>query len=229
MRPYQLLVFDWDGTLMDSERRIVTCMQAAARDIGHTVPQNRAVREIIGLGMNEAVERLFPEFEPEDKERFIAVYRTHWLGNRVPASSLFPGAREVVEWALANDYLLAVATGKSRRGLDKVLEETALDDYFHATRCADEAFSKPHPQMLQEILVDLDTPPERALVIGDSEYDMQMAGNAQVDAIGVSHGVHDVERLRASGAAHILDELSELPRWLVGQDTEPRSGMINER
>ncbi len=218
MRPYQLLVFDWDGTLMDSEHRIVTCMQAAARDIGQAVPQHRAVREIIGLGMNEAVERLFPEFGKEQRERFISVYRTHWLGNGVPASSLFPGAREVVEWALANDYLLAVATGKSRLGLDKVLEETGLDDCFHVTRCADEAFSKPHPQMLQDILVDLDTPPDQALVIGDSEYDMQMAANARVDAVGVLHGVHDSERLLASGASHILEDLPELPLWLSAQN-----------
>lgn len=229
MRPYQLLVFDWDGTLMDSEHRIVTCMQAAARDTDQGVPAPHAVREIIGLGMREAVERLFPEFGEEEKTRFIESYRTHWLGNHVPASSLFPGAREVVEWALANDYLLAVATGKSRQGLDKVLEETGLEDCFHMTRCADEAFSKPHPQMLQDILVDLDTPPDQALVIGDSEYDMQMAANARVDAVGVSHGVHDAERLLAGGAARILDDLSELPHWLSAQGNQPRPEISNER
>ncbi|RMG37060.1 MAG: HAD family hydrolase [Gammaproteobacteria bacterium] len=220
MKPYQLLVFDWDGTLMDSAYRIVACMQRAARDTGQPVPTERAVHEIIGLGMREAVRGLYPGLSEPDTARFIDAYRTHWLGDEVPASSLFPGARETLEWALENDYLLAVATGKSRRGLDKVLEETGLRDCFHVTRCADEAFSKPHPQMLEEILTDLDTAPQAALVIGDSEYDMQMAANARVPAVGVSHGVHDPERLRASGALHILQQLSELPIWLKGQRQE---------
>ena len=216
MRPYDLLVFDWDGTLMDSAHRIVTCMQRAARDAGHPVPGDAAVREIIGLGMREAVARLWPEAGAREIDDIIDAYRTHWLGDEIPASSLFPGAETVVRWAREAGYLLAVATGKSRRGLDKVLKETRLKDCFDMTRCADEAHSKPHPQMLQDILTDLDMLPERALVIGDSEYDMLMAANARVDALGIVHGVHETDRLLASGALGVLDELGALPAWLDG-------------
>ncbi len=216
MRPYDLLVFDWDGTLMDSAHRIVTCMQWAARDAGHPVPDAAAVREIIGLGMREAVARLWPAAAAHEIDDIIEAYRAHWLGEEIPASSLFPGAETVLRWAREAGYLLAVATGKSRRGLDKVLEETALAACFDMTRCADEAHSKPHPQMLQDILTDLNTPPERALVIGDSEYDMLMAANARVDALGIAHGVHETDRLLKAGALTVLDELAALPLWLDG-------------
>jgi len=214
MKTYELLVFDWDGTLMDSEHRIVTCMQLAAADCEYPVPGEEAVRNIIGLGMQEAVLALFPDLGDMDRGGIIEAYRAHWLGNRIPASSLFPGAEKVLQSFAEAGYLLAVATGKSRRGLDKVLDETGLGPVFHMTRCADEAHSKPHPQMLEDILTDLNTPPGDTLVIGDSEYDMQMAGNAGVDALGVVHGVHSSERLRAHGALTVLDHLEELPVWL---------------
>jgi len=214
MKNYQLLVFDWDGTLMDSERRIVTCMQLAATDAGAGIPDEAAVRNIIGLGMQEAVTALFPAADDRLAGDIIDAYRAHWLGDRIPPSTLFPGADKVIREFADAGFLLAVATGKSRRGLDKVLQETQLGKLFHMTRCADEAYSKPHPQMLEDILNELGTPPSDALVIGDTEYDMQMAGNAGVDALGVAHGVHASERLRAHGALTILNHLEELPLWL---------------
>ncbi len=215
MKNYALLVFDWDGTLMDSEHRIVTCMQLAATDAGRAVPEDAAVRNIIGLGMHEAVSALFPQAGEREISDIIDAYRVHWLGERIPPSSLFPGAETVLRGFAESGYLLAVATGKSRRGLDKVLEETGLGELFHMTRCADEAYSKPHPQMLEDILTDLDTPPAQALVIGDTEYDMQMAANARVDALGVVHGAHSSERLLAEGALTVLDHLQQLPDWLA--------------
>lgn len=215
-KSYELIVFDWDGTLMDSEVRIVTCMQLAAQDCAIAVPSAVAVREIIGLGMREAVDRLFEPANEQASESIIEAYRTHWLGDQIPHSALFPGAQALLEALTEQGYLLAVATGKSRRGLDKVLDESGLASYFHATRCADETFSKPHPQMLEEILTDLDTAPDRALVIGDSEYDMQMASNARVDALGVDYGVHGGERLRQQGALQVLSDLKELTDWLAG-------------
>lgn len=214
MKNYQLLVFDWDGTLMDSERRIVTCMQLAATGAGAGIPDEAAVRNIIGLGMQEAVSALFPAADDRLVGDIIDAYRAHWLGDRIPASTLFPGADKIIREFADAGFLLAVATGKSRRGLDKVLQETQLGKLFHMTRCADEAYSKPHPQMLEDILNELGTPPSDALVIGDTEYDMQMAGNAGVDALGVAHGVHGSERLRAHGALTILNHLEELPLWL---------------
>jgi phosphoglycolate phosphatase len=214
MKAYDLIVFDWDGTLMDSEVRIVTCMQRAARDTDNPVPAVAEVREIIGLSMPRAVQQLFPGVDDAGVEAVIDAYRTHWLGGQIPESALFPGALALLQGLAADNYLLAVATGKSRRGLDKVLTESGLADLFHATRCADEAFSKPHPQMLQDILVDLDTAPQRALVVGDTEYDIQMAVNAGVEALGVSHGAHTEQRLIDNGALTVLKELAELPVWL---------------
>jgi phosphoglycolate phosphatase len=212
---YELIVFDWDGTLMDSEARIVTCMQLAADDTGFSRPSDAAVREIIGLSLEKAVSQLFETADESVVNTLTEAYREHWLGDDVPHSVLFPHAGDVIETLERDGYLLAIATGKSRRGLDKVLQESGLGPKFHASRCGDETFSKPHPQMLEEILVDLNTGPERALVIGDTEYDMQMAANARVDALGVSYGVHSGERLLAQGAKHVLDGLNELPVWLA--------------
>jgi len=199
---------------MDSEARIVACMQAAARDLGHPVPGNRATRDIIGLGLQEAVARLFQQVDESQVEQLANQYRKHFLGDSLAPSALFEGARELLEYLDAEQYFLAVATGKSRRGLAKEFESTGLGTLFHASRCADEAFSKPNPQMLQDILDQLGMEPNRALVVGDTEYDMQMAANAGVDALGVSYGVHDSSRLLESGALACLDGLVQLPDWL---------------
>jgi len=215
-KKYQLIVFDWDGTLMDSEARIVTCMQQAARDVEMPVPDHAATRDIIGLGLTEAVQRLFPAADAHGIGAVIDAYRRHWLGDEIRPAALFAGARELVEALHRDGHLLAVATGKSRRGLDKVLEESGLGEFFHASRCADETFSKPHPQMLQDILTDLDTRPQAAVVVGDTEYDMQMARNAGVDALGVAHGVHATDRLLAHGAITCFDDLFGLADWLLG-------------
>jgi phosphoglycolate phosphatase len=214
MRDYELIVFDWDGTLMDSEARIVACMQRAARDVGHPVPSAAAARDIIGLGLDAAVARLFGEIPGAEIERLVAAYRAHWLGDEVAPATMFAGAQALVRGLRDAGYLLAVATGKSRRGLDKSLAESGLTACFHVTRCADETFSKPHPRMLEEILIDLDTKPARALMIGDTEYDMQMAQSARVPAVGVSHGVHDAGRLLRLGALRCFDDLFELADWL---------------
>ncbi|MCB1786876.1 MAG: HAD-IA family hydrolase [Chromatiaceae bacterium] len=211
---YELVVFDWDGTLMDSEARIVTCMQLAARDCGIAVPDRAAARDIIGLGLEEAVQRLFPALDRSGVAALTDAYRAHWLGDAVDAAPMFAGARELIESLHRQGRLLAVATGKSRRGLDRALQESGLGGFFHASRCADEAFSKPHPQMLQDILTDLDTAPGAALVVGDTEYDMQMASAAGVDAVGVGHGVHAAERLLSEGALTCFDDLFALAEWL---------------
>ena len=224
-KTYELIVFDWDGTLMDSEARIVACMQRAARDTGVAEPSHEAARDIIGLGMGEAVQRLFPELGRSGVERLISAYRVHWLGDQIVGTELFSGARELLQGLRGAGHLLAVATGKSRRGLDKALDESGLEGLFHATRCADETHSKPHPQMLEEILTDLDTTAADALVIGDTEYDMQMAGNARVDAVGVSHGVHSAERLLAQGALRCFDDLHQLSGWLRDRSVSNGNGI----
>jgi phosphoglycolate phosphatase len=212
-RRYELVVFDWDGTLMDSAGRIVTCMQRAAAESGLPVPAPADARDIIGLGLEQAVARLFGSSGALDLDALVAAYRRHWLGDDIPASLMFPGAVELVRRLHEAGYLLAVATGKSRRGLEKSLDESGLGDLFHVTRCADETLSKPHPQMLTEILVDLDTPAGAALMVGDTEYDMQMAGSARVAAVGIGHGVHTPERLLASGAMRCFGDLPAFGQW----------------
>jgi phosphoglycolate phosphatase len=219
---YSLIVFDWDGTLMDSAARIVQCMRLAASDVGLSVPTPAAARDIIGLGLDDAVARLFPGIGRGDLESLVSAYRYHWLGDRVVAAEMFAGALTLIEALHRQGLLLGVATGKSRLGLDKALEESRLGGFFHATRCADETFSKPHPQMLEEILTDLDTAPDRALVVGDTEYDMQMAANAGVRAVGMSHGVHSKERLLGNGALQCFDDLAALGEWLLGPSSSRR-------
>lgn len=211
---YSLIIFDWDGTLMDSEARIVACIQNAARDAGQPVPAPSAARDVIGLGLQQAMQRLFPGTDKATEQRLIEGYRAHWMGEGLEPAYMFAGAQQLLHDLDAAGYRLAVATGKSRRGLDSSLNDSGLTDLFHATRCADETSSKPHPQMLEELLTDLNTSVAEALMIGDTVYDMQMARSARVDAVGVTHGVHPRERLLAEGALACFDDLATLARWL---------------
>lgn len=211
---YQLIVFDWDGTLMNSEARIVACMQQAARDVGVAVPGRDMAKNVIGLGLAEAVQHLFANEAPAHWPELVEAYRRHFLAGDLAPSPLFDGVREVISGLTEAEVFLAVATGKSRRGLDRVLDETGLGDVFSITRCADETFSKPHPQMLLDIMDHLGLRPQETLMVGDTEYDVQMAANAGVDALGVSYGVHEPERLLAHGALDCLEAIGELPGWL---------------
>lgn len=211
---YQLVVFDWDGTLMDSAGRIVACVQAAAREAGVAEPSPEAAREIIGLGLDEAIDALFDRPADHLARRIRDAYRAHWLDDKLAPAPLFEGAGEMLAALEDQGYLLAVATGKSRRGLDKALRETGLGQRFVFTRCADEAYSKPHPQMLLDILERTGVDAADTVVVGDTEYDMAMAGNAGASALGVSHGVHEPGRLLRTGAIVCLDHLSEIPDWL---------------
>lgn len=215
---YDLIAFDWDGTLMNSEGRIVACLQAAARDLGHEVPHHDQAKEIIGLGLSEAIARLFNELDSGQLQALAQRYRFHFMGDDLAHSVLFEGAESLLKILAEREFLLAVATGKSRRGLQKELDRTGLGNLFHATRCADETFSKPHPQMLLDIMDRLGVESRRTLVIGDTEYDMQMAVNAGADALGVSYGVHDSQRLLDSGALFCIDHVSEIDVWLQNEN-----------
>lgn len=210
----ELIVFDWDGTLMDSEATIVDCLQTAARELGYACPDRDSARNVIGLGLHQAVAMLFPEVTETEVTALANQYRQHFLNKEREPSPLFAGARALLEDLTARGYFLAVATGKSRRGLDMELESTGLGTFFHATRCADEAFSKPHPQILLDVLEFLGMDSGQALVVGDTEYDMQMALNAGSTAIGISHGVHTPERLLEHGAQTVVDRLSQISDWL---------------
>ncbi|HSO79234.1 MAG: HAD-IA family hydrolase [Chromatiaceae bacterium] len=211
---YKLLVFDWDGTLMDSEARIVACIQSAFADLGEMPPPREIAREVIGLGLEEAMTMLWPDGSVLQRRELVDRYRFHFLGGQETESPLFPGARELVQDLNARGLLLAVATGKSRRGLESALTSTGLRSHFHATRCADETFSKPHPEMLLQVMAELGADRSETLMIGDTEFDMEMARNAGVAALAVAYGVHHPERLLRHEPLDCLNELQELRDWL---------------
>ena len=213
-RQFDLIVFDWDGTLMDSEAKIVRCMQAAAMDVGVSDPGAAAIRDIIGLGLNEAMQVLFPEQTPVRRDDLVERYRRHFLELDNTGMPLFPGVTQGLTQLTQQGYLLAIATGKARRGLDRVLHETGVRHLFVSSRCADEAYSKPHPQMLEDILDQTGVDAGRALMVGDTVYDMEMARSAKVAGLAVSYGVHARERLLDCGALACLDSFPEVCAWV---------------
>lgn len=214
---YQCVVFDWDGTLMDSVQKIAECCQSAAADVGLPVPTIAAAKNIIGLGLRDAMLMLFGDISEAVITQMVERYRHHFLHANQTPQPLFTNVRTGLQQLDSTGVAVCVATGKARAGLDRVLELEQLRASFMYTRCADEARSKPHPQMLLDILDHLALPAEKVLMIGDSTYDMEMAVNAGVDVVGVEYGVHSKERLLASGALHTMADFSQLLAWL-----EPR-------
>lgn len=209
----RLIVFDWDGTLMDSESQIVACLRAAMRDLGLEPLADDVLRNVIGLGLREAIDTLVPGQDMVFHDAFVGHYRNHWFASE--SSRLFDGVREVLDICRQQDFLLGVATGKSRRGLDRMLGETGLEHCFDATRCADEAPSKPHPQMLVDIMQQLDVRPGQTIMVGDTEYDMEMATNAGAGKVAVTTGVHTPERLAQHAPMVTLQKLAEMPIWMA--------------
>lgn len=212
---FELVVFDWDGTLMDSPARIVASMVAATADVGQKVLPEEDYRDVIGLGIWEAMTRLFPAADQATLDHFIARYRHYFLEACTTEAPLFDGVHELLQAVGGAGALLAVATGKSRAGLDRVLVETGCGHYFHATRTADETRSKPDPQMLLEIIEELDVAPDKVLMVGDTEYDLEMAARAGTSAVAVSFGAHIPQRLAAYEPLACVDSLAQLQAFLV--------------
>ena len=208
---YELIIFDWDGTLMDSVPRIVSCMQAAALEAEWGALSAAEVEDIIGLGLPEAIAKLCPGILPAQAERLRERYAHHFVQADTTPMAFFSGVEAHIARLRGHEQQrLAVATGKSRRGLDRIFTETGSGAWFHASRTADETRSKPHPQMLSELLAELAVPVERAVMVGDNEFDMEMARAMGMDRVGVSYGVHAPERLAMSEPkwiAHSVDEL----------------------
>ena len=211
---YKLLIFDWDGTLMDSESRIVNCLRAACTEKGFPSRSDDELKNVIGLGLREALKQLFPEEGDHIIEELADIYRDQYLYRNQTPSELFPGVNQLLEDLETKGHWLAVATGKGRQGLDQVLEHTGLRSRFHTTRCASETISKPHPQMLEEILEYLGMDTKDALMIGDTEYDMEMARNAGMDCLAVSYGVHEADRLLKHNPIDCLHHIDELSHYL---------------
>ena len=208
---------------MDSEARIVACMQAAIADLEMPFRSVDQIRNIIGLGLRESVVTLFNRLSDAEYRSLVDRYRYHFLvGDKTP-SLLFDGVLLLLTQLLEKGHFLAVATGKGRQGLDKVLEETDLKTVFHATRCADESFSKPHPQMLLEIMDELGVEAKQTLMIGDTEYDLQMANNAGTAALAVSYGVHSKQRLLDCRPLSCVDTVAELSKWLLDGESQALS------
>lgn len=205
-----MVIFDWDGTLCDSVAQIVASVRSAARELGLDMPTEAAAANIIGLGLPQAIEVLFPG-EPEDLRMEVArVYSGHYIASDTGVPQLFPGALETLHALKGRGLGVAVATGKSRRGLDRVLGALELADFFDASRCADETRSKPDPLMLVEIIEERGIDPSQVVMVGDTEYDLEMAANAGIASVGVSYGAHAAERLEACKPLVIVDSLPEL-------------------
>lgn len=212
-RNFDLLVFDWDGTLMDSAACIAASLQAACADLGYATPSERDARYIIGLGLNDALAHVLPDVAVTEYPRVVDRYRHHFL-QRDGGTTLFPGAAEMLQALREAGHLLAVATGKSRRGLERALAATGLAAYFQATRCADEGHSKPDPQMLHRLLEQLQVDPRRALMIGDTTHDMKMALAAGMARLAVTHGAHEKSALLDYQPLACVDDCHELRAWL---------------
>ena len=209
-----LVIFDWDGTLLNSADKIVRCMQASIRELGLPERSDLEIREIIGLGLPEAIAQLFGPLREEQLLSLRQTYAGHYVAADRTPCEFFPGVLDTLEQLRGDGHQLAVATGKSRRGLERVLESLSLQDFFHASRCADETRSKPDPLMLHELLDETGFTAADAVMVGDTEFDMAMARNAGVRRVAVSYGAHGIDRLRAYDPVLCLDRFSDLHPWV---------------
>jgi len=213
LKRYDLIVFDWDGTLMDSTGLIARCIQWAAEDLTLQVPDEQAAKQIIGLGLQDSTRQLFPDLSDADQLRFATRFRHHYIV-RDHEAPLYEGVRDMLADLKREDRFMAVATGKPRAGLARSFEHTRLGAYFDFTRCADEGFPKPHPDMLERLMAFTGTEPHQAIMIGDTTHDLQLAANAGVDSVAVGYGAHDRTAFAAFQPRVICDSVPDLHRWL---------------
>lgn len=212
-RRFRFVVFDWDGTLADSTGLIAGSIQAACRDIGEPVPDDATARYVIGLGLADMLRHIAPGLAPERHRDLTARYRHHFLGGDA-AIPLFAGVQDMLDELETAGCLLGVATGKSRVGLNRAFEQQGIGHRFVATRCADEGFPKPHPDMLLHLMERVGAEPRETLMIGDTTHDVELARNAGVAAVAVSYGAHPPAELTALGPLALVDSVAELRRWL---------------
>lgn len=213
-RRFDLIAFDWDGTLFDSTAIIVRCIQAAVRDVGGTVPTDKEAAYVIGMGLMQALAHAAPDVPPEKYTELGNRYRFHYIQHQDDLS-LFDGVLPLLNDLRERGHLLAVATGKSRRGLDEALHSVDLRGVFDGSRTADQTAGKPHPLMLQELMAEFDVAPERLLMIGDTTHDLQMAVNAGCASVGVSYGAHEPDVFHALNPLAVAHSVRELHDWLL--------------
>jgi phosphoglycolate phosphatase len=213
-RRFDLIVFDWDGTLFDSTRLIARCIQSACADVGTPVPSDRDASYVIGLGLGDALRHAAPELERERYGELAERYRHHYFA-RQDEIVLFDGTFEMLLALKARNHWLAVATGKTRRGLDQALAGSPLAGLFDATRTADETRGKPDPLMLVELMRELGAAAERTLMVGDTTHDLQLADNAGCASVAVSFGAHAHEAFASHAPLYIARSTADLARWLA--------------
>ena len=213
-RSFDLIAFDWDGTLFDSTMLIVRCIQSACRDIGVTVPSDTDAAYVIGLGLHDALQHAVPGLPPERYPELGGRYRHHYIASQHELV-LFPGTLQMLQALKARNHFLAVATGKNRRGLDDALAHSQLHGMFDATRTADETAGKPNPLMLQQLMQELGVAPERTLMIGDTTHDLMLARNAGTARVAVSYGAHETSAFAEHEPLFIAHSTDELQRWLL--------------
>lgn len=213
-RRFDLIAFDWDGTLFDSTMLIVRCIQAACRDIDVPVPSDEAAAYVIGLGLHDALQHAVPGLASERYPELGLRYRHHYWA-RKDELVLFPGTLEMLQALKQRQHFLAVATGKNRRGLDDALAHSQLQGMFDATRTADETASKPHPLMLQQLMAEFGVAPERTLMIGDTTHDLLLATNAGAARVAVSYGAHEKQAFDAHAPLFVAHSTRELHDWLL--------------
>ncbi len=212
---FDLLVFDWDGTLFDSIGWIVECLQRAAEASGLPIPSDTAAKSVIGLSIQEAMDALCPGAPPELAGRLVDHYRRHYNTRPTTVEGLFEGVPDMLAELRSRGYRLAVATGKARSGLDHALKSTGMADFFHATRCADETASKPNPKMLIQLMEQLGAQRERTLMVGDSLHDLRMANNAGIAVVAVGCGANGLDELAELNPLVCLEATRELLNLLA--------------
>jgi phosphoglycolate phosphatase len=212
---FDLIIFDWDGTLIDSIDWIARCLQNASNGTRHETPDYEAAKDVIGLSIERAIEELYPAANPAEIVELVNFYETAYFSKKISREDLFSGVYEMLETFNSQGLKLAVATGKTREGLDEALDATNTRDLFCITRCADETQSKPHPLMLEEIMQFTGISPKRTLMVGDSTHDLQMALNAGVASIGVASGAHDAQQLKMYSPLHCFLESTQLIEYFL--------------
>ena len=216
-RDIQLVIFDWDGTVMDSIGKIVVSLQQAAARVDLPVPSAHQAKQIIGLSLDPAFKQLFPQSTQAQRDELSEHYKDVYLNHDQTPTPLFPDAHELFAALNEHGYWLAVATGKARRGLDRMMSETNTAHYFRSSRCSDEAHSKPHPDMLQQLLAHHQLQPHQAVMIGDTVHDLAMAQAISMPRIGITHGVHGAAELLAHHPLAVVDSLAELKQLLISR------------
>ncbi len=211
---FDLIIFDWDGTLMDSIDWISLCLQNAGKDYHCAIPETQATKNVIGLSASKAIEQLYPDADSALQSQLVERYRTHYLSRRLNPKDLFPGVKDMLKQLKADGYQLAVATGKTRHGLQEALKATETEDLFCITRCADETASKPDPKMLYDIIEHTQISKHRSLMVGDSVFDLQMAQNAQIPSIAVTCGAQAAELLQPFKPLLCLQQPTELLNFI---------------